>query len=111
LTWIEFFLRAVIHQAESNLNLVRQITALYDQKKHQITGLLRSDKSIHIVDLLFDSPVFRAAELHDKLGIQRQRAAQYIRVLREAGVVTEIRPAPGRKSAILSFEELWEITG
>lgn len=111
LTWIAFFLRAIIDQAESNLNLVRQITGLYDKKKHQIVGLLRSEKAIHIVDLLFDRPVFKASELHDRLGIQRQRAAQYIRVLREAGVVTEIRPARGRKSAILSFDELWDITG
>lgn len=109
--WIEFFLRAVIDQCDSKLNLVRRIIGLYEKKKHQLTSLLRTDQTIHILDLLFDRPVFRAAELHERLKIQRQRAAQYLRILKGAGVVTEIREARGRRSAILSFDELWQITG
>ena len=110
LGWIQYFLGALIDQAENNLQLARQIIELYESKKRQITELLHSDKGIYILDMLFDSPVFRANEVHEKLNIQRQRAAQYVRTLKNAGVITELRPASGRRAALMSFEDLWKIT-
>jgi len=110
LGWIQYFLGAIVDQAESNLQLVRRIIELYESKKRQISELLRSDMSIFILDMLFDSPVFRANEVHERLNIQRQRAAQYIRTLKGAGVITELRPASGRRAALMSFEDLLKIT-
>lgn len=110
LGWIRFFLNAVVTQSESNVNLVRNIIELYERKKREISELLHTDQAIYIVDLLFDTPVFRANELHRRLNIQRQRAAQYIRSLKDAGIVVELRPASGRTPALLSFEDLWKIT-
>jgi len=107
--WIEFFLRALVDQAESNLKLVRLVIDLYENKKREIMDLLHTDQGIYILDMLFDTPVFRANELHKRLGIQRQRAAAYIRTLKEAGVIVELRPASGRRPALLSFEDLWSI--
>ncbi len=109
LGWVQFFLCALVDQAESNLKLVRLINDLYENKKREITDLLRTDQGIYILDMLFDTPIFRANELHKRLGIQRQRAAAYIRSLKIAGIVTELRPASGRRPALLSFEDLWEI--
>lgn len=108
--WIKFFLSGVVHQAENNLKLVRQIIELYENKKKEISELLHSDQGIYIVDMLFDTPVFQANQLHKRLNIQRQRAAQYIRVLKNAGVIVELRPARGRQAALLSFEDLGKIT-
>ncbi|MES9989879.1 MAG: Fic/DOC family N-terminal domain-containing protein [Candidatus Thiodiazotropha endolucinida] len=110
LGWIKFFLDAVVNQSESNLNLVRNIIDLYERKKREVSELLHTDQAIYIVDMLFDTPVFRANELHRRLNIQRQRAAQYIRALKEASIVIELRPASGRTPALLSFEDLWIIT-
>ena len=110
LAWVEFFLNAVVNQSESNLILVRNIIDLYERKKREVSELLHTDQAIYIVDMLFDKPVFRANELHRRLGIQRQRAAQYIRTLRDAGIIVEVRPAKGRTPALLSFDDLWEIT-
>lgn len=110
LGWIRFFLEALIIQAKNNLNLVRQVIQLYEEKKQEISDLLHTDQAIHIVDMLFDSPIFRAPYMHSQLGIQRQRAAYYIRVLKEAEIITEMRPARGRRAALLSFEGLWTIT-
>lgn len=110
LGWVEFFLTAVVKQSETNLSLVRKIIGLYELKKKEISDLLHTDQSIYILDMLFDTPVFRANELHRRLKIQRQRAAQYIRVLKDAGIITELRPSRGRIPALLSFEALWHIT-
>ncbi|PCJ43624.1 MAG: cell filamentation protein Fic [SAR86 cluster bacterium] len=108
--WIKFFLNAVVKQSENNLNLVRKVIELYDRKKREISELLHTDQAIYIVDMLFDTPVFRANKLHQRLNIQRQRAAQYIRSLKDAGIIVEIRPSSGRTPALLSFEDLWKIT-
>jgi Fic family protein len=110
LGWIEFFLNAVVTQSESNLILVRNIIELYERKKREISELLHTDQAIYIVDMLFDTPIFRANVLHRRLNIQRQRAAQYIRTLKDAGIIVELRPAKGRTPALLSFEDLWKIT-
>ncbi|MEQ8426358.1 MAG: Fic/DOC family N-terminal domain-containing protein [Gammaproteobacteria bacterium] len=108
--WLDFFLNAVIEQSENNLALVRKIITLYEEKKRELSDLLHTDQAIYILDMLFDTPVFRANELHERLGIQRQRAAQYLRRMKNAGIVNEIRPASGRRPAILNFAELWKIT-
>lgn len=110
LGWIQYFLNALVDQAENNLAIVRQIIELYENKKHQIGELLHSDKGIYLLDMLFESPVFRANEVHERLVIQRQRAAHYIRILKEAGVIKELRPASGQRAALLSFDDLWNIT-
>lgn len=110
LGWLQFFLTALVSQAESNLILVRQINSLYERKKHEITELLHTDQAIHILDMLFDKPVFRATELHQRLDIQRQRAAIYIRTLKDAGIIRELSPSKGRRAAIFSFDDLWRIT-
>lgn len=108
--WVTFFLRVLIEQSTSNLRLVRMIKDLYEEKKYEVTELLHSDQAIHIVDLLFDRPVFRATDLYIRLGIQRQRAAMYIRALKEAKIIRELRPSRGRRPALLSFKPLWDIT-
>lgn len=110
LAWIRFFLEAFVTQANNNLSLIRQVIRLYEEKKREIADLLHTDQAIHIIDLLFDTPVFRATAVHVRLGIQRQRAALYIRTLKEAGVIRELRPAKGQRAALLSFEDLWQIT-
>ncbi|ORU90066.1 MAG: hypothetical protein A6F71_03645 [Cycloclasticus sp. symbiont of Poecilosclerida sp. M] len=110
LGWIKFFLTAVVNQSENNLILVRKINELYERKKREISDLLHSDQGIYILDLLFDTPVFRANELHRRLNIQRQRAAQYIRALKNSGIITETRPSSGSRPALLSFDDLWKIT-
>jgi len=108
--WIAFFLRALIKQAETNLTTVRGINSLYSDVKQEVSDLLHSEQGIRIVDLLFDTPVFNSTNLFQSLGIQRQRAAGYIKKMKEAGIVSELRAARGRTPAILSFDRLWQIT-
>ncbi len=110
LGWVRFFLNALVDQAENNLKLIRQIIELYGRTKREITKLIHTDQGIHILDMLFDTPVFRATELYQRLGIQRQRAALYIRALKKADLIQEIHPARGRRAALFSFEDLWSIT-
>ena len=108
--WIEFFLIAVIEQAQQNIVLVQSISQLYEDKKNELLTLLRSAKAIPLLDFLFNHPVFYAPDVHRTLDIQRARAANYIQVLHKEGVLQEIVPARGRQGAILAFDSLLEIT-
>lgn len=110
LGWVRFFLNALVNQAENNLELVRQIKDLYERRKHEITDLLHTDQGIHVLDMLFDTPVFRSTDVYKRLGIQRQRAAIYIRKLSEADIIRELRPSGGSRAALYSFEALLSIT-
>lgn len=109
-SWIQFFLDAVITQSGENLATVREILALYEGMKPEFARLTHSEQSIGILDMLFNRPVFRASEMHEVLGIQRQRAAGYIRALKDAGILTEVSPSSGRTAAIMSFDALLRIT-
>ena len=108
-SWILLFLEAVVSQAETNLALVRQVSVLYEEMKIRIAEITHSEQSIRILDALFDRPVFRSSQLHERLGIQRQRASGYIRSLKEAEILAEVRPAAGARPAILSFDPLLDI--
>lgn len=107
--WIEFFLKAVVEQAQQNNGLVRNIGQLYEQKKNEFATLLKSQQAIPLLNYLFKKPVFYAPDVHRTLGINRVRAAKYIGILQEAGILQEIEPAAGRKGAFLELSSLFEI--
>ncbi|MYD80951.1 MAG: Fic family protein [Gammaproteobacteria bacterium] len=108
--WIEFFLKAVVEQAQQNIGLVRSIGQLYEQKKNEFLTLLKTELAVPLLDYLFKKPVFYAPDVHRTLGINRVRAAKYIGILREAGIFQEIEPATGRQGAFLALDALFEIT-
>lgn len=108
--WIVFFLEAIVHQAQTNLDLVRKVNALYEEMMGRVSEATRSEQTMAVLDALFDRPIFRASDIHERLGIQRQRANKYLRALKNAGILTEVKVASGRRAAILSFDALLDIT-
>ncbi len=104
--WIEFFLEALIQQAQANIERVRDILALYARMKQQITELTRSQHAITVLDALFDRPIFQSSDFVQRSGIPKQTALPFLRKLRDAGVLHPLREKSGRRSAILAFTEL-----
>ncbi|MXW53725.1 MAG: hypothetical protein F4Z66_07035 [Gammaproteobacteria bacterium] len=82
---------------------------LYEEKKDEFTKLLKTEQAVPLLDFLFEIPTFYSPWVHQKLGIKRERAAGYLRILLEKEVLTQIVPASGRKGAILSFSSLLSI--
>lgn len=104
--WIEFFLEAIIQQAQANTERVRDILALYERMKQQISELTRSQYAIAVLDALFDRPIFQSSGFVQRSNIPKQTALPFLRKLREAGVLHALREPSGRRSAILAFREL-----
>lgn len=112
--WIAFFLRAITLQARENSARVRNIMGLYEHMKHQIQHITRSQYSVHLLDALFSRPIFRTTDIiqqfEEKYGIHPKTTPALLRQLRDAGILLEIKPASGRRPAVLCFAELLEIT-
>ncbi len=107
--WIDFFLQAVIDQASQNSQRVMAIQALYEEMKQTIHRVTHSQYTVHLLDALFDTPIFETTRLIRKTGIHKPTAMALIRWIREAGILKELRPGAGRRPAVLSFPRLINI--
>jgi Fic family protein len=104
--WIEFFLEAVQSQATSNALRVTAILNLYNDMKNRVREITHSQYTPTILDALFDRPVFQTLDFANRSQVPKPTVTTSIRKLREAGILVEIRPASGRRAAILAFPEL-----
>jgi len=107
--WCAFFLEAVRVQSEDNLAKARRILVLYQELKSRAPEMTRSQYAIRALDWIFERPVFSSSWFIQFAGIPEATARRFLGVLREGGILTEIRPARGRRPAILAFPDLLSI--
>ena len=107
--WIAFFLQAITEQAKNNNAKVKAIMALYDSMKGQIHEITRSQFTVHLLDAIFDKPIFETTDLVTRTGIHKPTAMSLIRQLKAANILQELRPGSGRRAAVLCFPELLNI--
>ena len=108
-SWIDFFLEAVIKQADSNIRKVKNIISLYDEMKDEIQRVTHSQFSLSVLDGIFKRPIFKASDFVGITKIQRSTALGLLGQLKDHGILQEIRPSRGRTPAILAFSRLLNI--
>lgn len=107
--WCEFFLRALIAQAETNQRKAQQILALYQERKDWIAEVTHSQYAVRALDWMFSRPIFRSSDFVASAEIPRPTATRILRVVRDGGLLGELHPAAGRRAAIFAFRELLNI--
>lgn len=107
--WIKFFLIAVKHQAESNLETAEQIKYLYEKTKTEFSELLSSKWNLEILDYIFTYPVFRNNKLVKKTGIPGATARSIVNTLIENNYLKVKQEAAGRRAGLYSFEPLMQL--
>ncbi|MGR3761085.1 Fic family protein [Roseobacteraceae bacterium NS-SX3] len=109
--WCAFFLRAIIHQAEANETKAQQIHALYNERKDWMIEVTRSQYSGRALDWFFTRPIFAASDFVAHVDIPKPTANRILREVRdgENPLLTVLRPASGRRAAVLAFPELLNI--
>ena len=107
--WCEFFLQAIVTQADSNTGKARDILQLYENRKTWIVDRTHSQHAIRALDFIFDRPVFRSPDFVAQSGMPAPTARRIAKVLREEGLLHVIRPASGRRPAVLAFSDLLNI--
>jgi Fic family protein len=108
--WVAFFLTAMVEQARNNTSKTLEIMSLYERMKSDIPRSTHSQYAIQAIDALFGRPIFRRADFVQHSGIPRDSARRIFDVLRKEGVIEELRPASGRRGAVMAFPELLRIT-
>lgn len=107
--WCRFFLTALIEQARSNQQRALAILDLYRARKDWVAEATRSQYAVRALDWVFERPIFKTSDFVETAGVPRPTAMRILRVLREEGVLTELRPAAGRRPAVLAFRDLLNI--
>lgn len=104
--WCEFFLQAVAAQAEKNLATSIAISDLYEEMKTVFRETLNSQWAPVAQDFIFKNPIFRNSRFTGRGGIPRPTAVRLSRALVDAGLLLELEPSSGRRSALFAFEPL-----
>jgi Fic family protein len=107
--WIAFFLKAITEQAKNNNAKVKAIMCLYDDMKKQIHEITHSQYTVHLLDAIFDRPIFETTDFVRRTNIHKPTAMGLLRQLKAADILKELRPGSGRRAAVLCFPELLNI--
>ncbi|HEY4846328.1 MAG TPA: hypothetical protein VIH87_00675 [Methylocella sp.] len=104
--WCEFFLRALIAQAQENQTKAQAILSLYRERKDWVAEVTRSQYAVRALDWMFARPIFKTSDFIESADIPRPTANRILREVRDQGLLREIRRASGRRAAILAFPAL-----
>ena len=107
--WCVFFLKALIHQAETNQAKALKILELYNDKKVWIAEVTHSQYAVRALDWVFHRPIFKTSDFLATSEIPKPTATRILREVRDNGLLAELRPSSGRRAAILAFSELLNI--
>lgn len=107
--WIEFFLKAIIEQAEANSIKAKSILDLYNKKKTRITEITHSQYAIKILDTIFARPIFNTTDFIKHSRIPKPSAMRLLRILHKEGILSTLKEGSGRRAEILMFNKLINI--
>lgn len=108
-SWCKFFLEAVEKQANRNLEIAENISALYEKMKNIFGEVLGSRFSVNALDFVFTNPIFRNNKFTNNSDIPRATAARFARVLLENGLIKALEEPSGRRPGLYAFEPLLEL--
>jgi len=108
--WIEFFLNAIILQADANLIKVKQILELYDKLKLRFIGATHSQFAVPSLDAFFMRPILNATDFSRLAGIENRVTANGIlSQIKQDKLIIRIRESSGRTPAVFALPDLINI--
>jgi Fic family protein len=109
--WIEFFLRALHHQAERNIERAQTIHQLYDEMKQRFVEATHSQFAVNALDAFFSRPIMNGTDFSKIGGIEnRGTAAGLLRSLHQNNLISVLRQGAGRRPTIYALPALLNIT-
>lgn len=86
-SWIAFFLRTVAQQCEKYIKMVDQINELYENDLEMAKSIIKSNKVVDLMNLLYTYPIITASIVTDKTEIPPATASRYLNALVEAEIL------------------------
>lgn len=108
--WIVFFLNALCEQASADSKRVMGIQALYERMKLELLRAIGAQFVLPALEVLFRMPVFSSTDFIRESGIARRSALRVLSALKNAAVLSTLKPAAGRRPEVLIFGNLIEAT-
>ena len=107
--WCRFFLTAVREQSEDNLAKAKGILELYEAMKLRISEVTNSRYAIHVLDWIFQYPIFSSNGFVAGSDIPASTARRVLNALVDHGVLKVLRFSSGRRPAILLFQDVLDV--
>ena len=108
--WVDFFLTAVVEQAELNTRRAGAILTLYNRMKEEINTVTRSQYALQTLDTLFAAPFATTSKFVKTSGIPRRSAERIFESLVENKTLRQVEPPAGRRPGVYVLDQLIEIT-
>ena len=103
--WLQFFLTAIETQSADGVRRARQLLEL--RESYRLELMTARNRSLAVVDLMFENPILTTATVRDRLDISTQGALNLIRSLSERGWLTQLRTAGRGAATIWMAEEIY----
>ena len=103
------FCTPIHKQADANQRKAQAIHALYSARKDWMVDATRSQYGVRALDWFFSRPIFIASDFVAQAGIPEPTARRILRLVRENGLLRDVRPASGQRPAVMAFPELLNI--
>lgn len=108
--WLEFFLNAMVVQADTNLTKAKKILELYDELKQRFIKATHSQFAVPALDAFFMRPILNAADFAKFSGIDNRVTANGIlNKLQQEELVFRLRKAAGPTPAVFALPGLINI--
>jgi len=107
--WIDFFLRAVEHQATMNTQKAKKIIGLYSDMKMRIPEILKSKYSVQAIDALFTRPIFTIQDFVNDSGIPFDSGQKIIVALKNNSIISVRKEGKGRNPSVYEYSDLMTI--
>lgn len=108
--WLEFFLNAMVVQADTNLTKTKKILELYDALKQRFIKATHSQFAVPALDAFFMRPILNAADFAKFSGIDNRVTANGIlNKLQQEKLVFRLRKAAGPTPAVFALPGLINI--
>ena len=109
-SWVEFFLEAMVLQADANLIKVREILALYNRLKQRFIEATHSQFAIPALDAFFTRPILNATDFARHAGIENRVTANGIlKQIQEERLIIRLRKSSGQTPAVFALPDLINI--
>lgn len=108
--WCEFFLHAIIEQAQTYIVRIKLINELYEERKQWMLETINSKHGLPSLDWIFHNPIFSITNFTtENNNMSRNTARRILSLLVDKKMLRETKSGNGRHSAILQFSELVDI--
>lgn len=95
-SWIDFFLKAVDQQCSRYIEMVDKINELYERDLEQAKAIIKSNKVVDLINLLYKYPVINTATVTEFTDIPTATASRYLNALAENRILYSDNAARNR---------------